>query len=325
MGESVARCDAAGCRLDITTQDAISIHESTGAHYIGGPFKQRWDELGGAMGYPATQINCGLMGAGCYQHYTLSSSIYYSTDTGAKTIRGSIRNKWASLGWERSSLGYPSTDENCGLVRGGCYNHFENSGSIYYSAAHGSHVVRGSIRNKWASMGWELSPLGYPTNDEGCGLARGGCFNNFEFQGSSIYYSPGTGSHVVKGSIRNRWGGLGWENGRLGYPSTDELCGLAQGGCYNHFEGGSIYYAPPYGSHPIWGAFHAVWSEYGRENGVFGYPTAGEAHPGGTSPASHRIQVFEHGFLYWDGVNVTGEWFDPASGATIKRTLPVDR
>ncbi|MGO4859079.1 LGFP repeat-containing protein, partial [Arthrobacter sp. 2MCAF14] len=40
--------------------------------------------------------------------------------------------------------------------------------------------------------------------------------------GSSIYWSPATGAHEVQGAIRAKWAALGWEQGRLGYPLTDE-------------------------------------------------------------------------------------------------------
>src|SRR5262249_42436113 len=38
-------------------------------------------------------------------------SIYWTPGTGAHEVHGIIRDKWAALGWERSYLGYPITDE----------------------------------------------------------------------------------------------------------------------------------------------------------------------------------------------------------------------
>src|SRR3712207_7143508 len=37
------------------------------------------------------------------------------------------------------------------------------------------------------------------------------------------------------------WAAVGWETGALGYPVTDTVCGLAGGGCFQHFQGGSVY------------------------------------------------------------------------------------
>ena len=81
--------------------------------------------------------------------------------------------------------------------------------------------------------------LGYPTSNEICGLAGGGCYQRF--QGGTIHWSPGTGAHATWGAIGTAWGALGYENGKLGYPVTNEICGLAGGGCYQRFQGGTIH------------------------------------------------------------------------------------
>ena len=81
-------------------------------------------------------------------------------------------------------------------------------------------MVLGPIRDKWASLGWERSSLGYPTTDTLTTPDGVGRFNHF--QGGSIYWSPQTGDHVVTGAIRDKWAELGWERGDLGYPTTDQ-------------------------------------------------------------------------------------------------------
>ncbi|MGY1917062.1 N-acetylmuramoyl-L-alanine amidase, partial [Blastococcus sp. SYSU DS0973] len=57
----------------------------------------------------------------------------------------------------------------------------------------------------------------------------------------SIYASYRTAAHVIRGPIRDRWAAAGWERGALGYPVGDTTCGLRDGGCFQHFEGGSVY------------------------------------------------------------------------------------
>ncbi len=81
-------------------------------------------------------------------------------------MHGAIRAKWASMGWERSLLGYPVTDETGTPDGVGRFNHFAQSGSIYWTPSTGAQSVHGAIRAKWASMGWERSCLGYPVSDE---------------------------------------------------------------------------------------------------------------------------------------------------------------
>jgi uncharacterized protein with LGFP repeats len=50
-------------------------------------------------------------GVGRFNHFANNGSIYWTPSTGAWSIHGDIRAKWASLGWERTCLGYPVSDE----------------------------------------------------------------------------------------------------------------------------------------------------------------------------------------------------------------------
>jgi uncharacterized protein with LGFP repeats len=62
------------------------------------------------------------------------ASIYWTPSTGAWSIHGAIRAEWSSLGWERSCLAYPVSDEFA--VSGGRQNNFQH-GAITYSFATG--------------------------------------------------------------------------------------------------------------------------------------------------------------------------------------------
>ena len=105
-------------------------------------------------------------------------SIYWTQETGAHEVHGEIRIKWAKLGGSRSFLGYPLTDETGTPDRVGRFNHFQG-GSIYWTPETHAHEVHGAIRDKWASMGWERSELGYPVSDEKA-LQNGGRFSKFQ-------------------------------------------------------------------------------------------------------------------------------------------------
>ena len=75
----------------------------------------------------------------------------------------------------------------------------------------------------------------------------------------------------------------------------DEVCGLASGGCAQHFQGGSIYWSPATGTHWVVGAIRQRWSMLGWENGI-GYPVANEVC-GLTRGGCY--QGFERGGVYW--------------------------
>ncbi len=149
--------------------------------------------FGGFLGAPTTDEAIAPDGNGHFRHFQ-GGSIYWTPRTGAHEVHGAIRDKWASLGWERSFLGYPLTDESGTPDGVGRFNHFQG-GSIYWTPRTGAHEVHGAIRDKWASLGWERSSLGYPTSDELPGQAGIGRVSHFEH--GSIFWSAETGARVA--------------------------------------------------------------------------------------------------------------------------------
>lgn len=99
---------------------------------IHGGIYQRWLEAGGlAFGTPCTDESSTPDGIGRYNHFNgNTASIYWTPATGAHTIYGGIRSRWGELGWERSYLGYPVSDE-VAFADGGRANEFQNGG-IYW-------------------------------------------------------------------------------------------------------------------------------------------------------------------------------------------------
>jgi len=63
-----------------------------------------------------------------------------------------------------------------------------------------------------------------------------GRFNHFER--GSIYWTPTTGAHEVRGLIHVKWAELGWETGALGYPVRDEYA--VTGGRESEFQKGFL-------------------------------------------------------------------------------------
>ncbi|WP_448626974.1 hypothetical protein [Geodermatophilus sp. URMC 64] len=264
---------------------------------VSGSFQSRYFALGSdnsALGFPTRGQRCGLRNGGCYQAFE-NGNLYSLPGAPVRAVVASpVMSRWGALGWENGWLGYPVGDTRCGLVNGGCFQAFQG-GSIYWSPATGARTVKGAIRSHWGTKNYEKGLLGYPTSDERCGLVNGGCFQTF--QGGSIYWSPATGPHAVGGAIRDAWGSLGWETGRLGYPTSEERCGLRVGGCFQRFQGGSVYWSPASGAHAVSATspITATWAKHGYERGFLGYPVT-ELYPvpGG------QAQRFEGGMLYTD-------------------------
>ena len=147
------------------------------------PILAKWRATGGESGFlgaPQTPESACPDGRGRYIHFD-GGSIYWTPSTGAHVVYGAIREKWAALGWETCEfLGYPVTDET-GTPDGiGRFNHFEKSGSIYWTPKHGAFEIHGPIRDEWERSGWETGKLGYPVSDVEMSYDKSGQISRFE-------------------------------------------------------------------------------------------------------------------------------------------------
>jgi uncharacterized protein with LGFP repeats len=256
--------------------------------------------LNGGLGAATTGEVYGLKNGGGYQCFKLGC-IIWSPSTGAHVSMGGIRSMWALTGYENGGLGYPTSDEIGGLKNGGVYQTYQG-GVVYWSPATGATISVGGIRALWGSLGYENGYLGYPTSNEIGGLKNGGVAQIY--QGGVVYWSPATGAHVSVGGIRALWGSLGYENGYLGYPTSNEIGGLKNGGVYQTYQGGVVYWSPATGAHVSVGGIRAMWATTGYENGYLGYPTSNEI--GGLKNGG-VAQIYQGGVVYWS----------PATGAYV--------
>lgn len=112
----------------------------TGAHAIYGGIRANWANLGSErseLGYPTTSELGTPDGRGRFNHFQ-TGSIYWTPQTGAREVRGAVRNKWAGMGSERSRLGYPVSNEFD--VADGRANDFQG-GRITWNARTGATTV----------------------------------------------------------------------------------------------------------------------------------------------------------------------------------------
>ena len=69
-----------------------------------------------------------------------------------------------------------------------------------------------------------------------------------KYSNGAIYCDSEAETYAVYGAIYARYTKMQSENGVLGFPKTDELGGISNGGRYNRFEKGSIYWTPATGA-----------------------------------------------------------------------------
>jgi len=65
---------------------------------------------------------------------------------------------------------------------------------------------------------------------------------------ASVFWSEGTGAHVVIGEIRDEYLRLGGPQSELGYPIANEGDSADFRGRVSHFEGGEIVWDPDSGA-----------------------------------------------------------------------------
>ena len=183
----------------VTTVGAAGPAQATiyGKHDVHGQIEVEYLHLGGTSSFlklPTTNEKTAPDGIGRFNYFQ-GGAIYWTSGTGAHEVHGTIRSRWVVLGATASPLGYPTQDQANTPKVVGQFSQFQN-GVIYSSAATGSHEVYGAILQAWASIGYENSPLGFPTSGEKA--VPGGRRNNF--QGGYIVWRPETGAviHVRK-------------------------------------------------------------------------------------------------------------------------------
>jgi LGFP repeat len=113
------------------------------------PIAVKFAALGGNVGFLGAPTipseNSTADGTGRYRHYQ-HGSIYWTRRTEAHEVHGYIAGKWATLGWERSFLGYPVSDELATPDGAGRYNLFQN-GLIYWTPQAGAKAVPKAIQD----------------------------------------------------------------------------------------------------------------------------------------------------------------------------------
>lgn len=124
--------------------------------------QRKYDEFSW-FGQPTGAMSLGSDGRGYYRHFQ-SGSIFWLSTWGAHEVHGAIRDKYASLGWESSYLGYPTTDEIQGNTR---YNNFEH-GTIMWTMDQGAFIPLD------ISVSVELHQLGAWLHISGRGFTPGG-------------------------------------------------------------------------------------------------------------------------------------------------------
>jgi hypothetical protein len=120
-----------------------------------------------------------------------------------------------------------------------------------------------------------------------------------------FYYSTQLKTGAVNwGVIRDKYaaatrqysnGAFGAEYGYLGWPVTNVTA--LNGGLFQHFQHGSIYWNPKFGAYVVQGSVLDAWAKQGWEKGGLGYPISDfiSTNSGGGNSKTTLTNVDEHG------------------------------
>jgi uncharacterized protein with LGFP repeats len=268
----------------------------TSPQMITGAIYSSWAAQGresSGLGYPTGDPVCGLVDGGCYQTFQHSRA-YSAPDAGAWfMLPNAIWKKWSSLGRERSTLGYPTSNPDCSYPQNGCVQSFEG-GNLVSSDATPATSIRGTSWAKWQAVGAGAWVAGYPTAEQLCGLPKEGCSQ--QFQRARIYWTSTSPAASITGAMYNAWARFGRETAASGYPTADQVCGLANSGCYQQFQRGRIYDSAATDATWITGALYTKWARLGGPTWAGGYPTRNRVCG---LPASGCYQQFQHARIYF--------------------------
>jgi uncharacterized protein with LGFP repeats len=231
-----------------------------------------------------------------FQH----GDVYWSPATGSQLVRGDILAAWLATGGATGGLSFPTTSDAPTPGGGGYFVRFER-GDVYWSQATGARTVLGSIRDTWLATGGSGGYLGFPTTSDTPVPGKGAYVR---FQGGDVYWSPTTGTQIVRGEILNAWLATGGATGYLGFPTTSDAATADGRGYFVRFQGGDVYWSAATGTQVVRGSILSTWLAAGGATGPLGFPTTSDAK---TADGRGYVVRFTGGDVYWS----------PATGSQV--------
>jgi uncharacterized protein with LGFP repeats len=168
------------------------------------------------------------------------------------------------------------------------------SGDIYWSQATGARIVRGSIKDTWLAAGGVKSFFGFPTTSDT--PAGKGAF--VRFQGGDVYWSPTTGTRIVRGDILAAYRAAGGPTRSLGFPTTSDARTADGRGYVVRFQGGDIWWSPSTGARVVSGAMARTYWQRGGSSSTLGFPTRSSYAVSGGMRTD-----FQRGWMTWNATS----------------------
>ena len=162
-----------------------------------------------------------------------------------------------------------------------------------------SFTIQPELVSRYNALGGVNGSLGIISDAGYCTPERTACWQGFA--NGTIIWSLESGAWESKGGIRDRWAQLGYQSGKMGYPTAAEKVNGT--GWSQDYQNGTIIGSVKTGFWESEGPLRSRWQQLGLQSGVMGYPIAGVVT---TSDKKTKWQEYENGYLYWSEGN--GAW-----------------
>lgn len=153
-----------------------------------------------------------------------------------------------------------------------------------------------AINQAWQAAGGAGSIVGGRDGD----VYQVGAGYGQKFTDGKIFFSPGSGAHLMSGAILDKYESLGGPaDSDLGFPNIDEVPGLvgpdSRVSTFDASDKPAIFWTPETGAWAVRGALNAAWDKLGGSAGTLGVPTEDERYDGDVVS-----QKFSGGELSWN-------------------------
>ncbi|MBF6350635.1 MULTISPECIES: LGFP repeat-containing protein [Nocardia] len=112
--------------------------------------------------------------------------------------------------------------------------------------------------------------------------------------GETTVQTPDGTEVTVSGSIYQKYTEAGGPAGTLGMPEGEEQV-AGDGGRYQNFVGGTIFFSEETGAHIVWGDIREAWEANGGAEGELGFPISDEQ-----DTPEGKMSEFEGGTITWN-------------------------
>ena len=249
---------------------------------------------GGLAGLGAAQSGVLTISAngGGYARAYAGGSIYWTTSSGAKTVRpGPVRDYYFARSGADGDMGWPSSNEQQISVASGAGTGQAFTAGSVYSSRFGTFIVRDPLRAAYFATGGALGSYGWPTGDQSC--MAGTCTQPFE---SASVVSSSAGVFGVTEPVRTGFTATGGASGEWGPPVSAVISIPENGGGYGQaFAKGSVYYRPGGSAFFVSGAVRDHYWSLSGAAGRLGFPV-GAQQCSGTASCQ---QEFQFGWILW--------------------------